>query len=116
MKRFLVGWLINSTALLAVVHLVSGITIDRWQTTFVASLVLGLLNSVIRPLLILLTLPVTVLTLGFFTLFINAFLFDLAAHLVPGFEVMSYGTAFLGALVFSIIAFLLHWLIGTGAD
>ena len=112
MKRFLISWLINTTALLVVVHLVSGINIDRWQTTFVASLVLGLLNTFIRPVLILLTLPVNVLTLGIFTLFINGFMFYLAASLVKGFEVMNFGSAFLGALVFSIIAFLLNLVIG----
>jgi putative membrane protein len=112
MKRFLISWLINTTALLVVVHLVSGINIDRWQTTFIASLVLGLLNTFIRPVLILLTLPVNVLTLGIFTLFINGFMFYLAASLVKGFEVMNFGSAFLGALVFSIIAFLLNLVIG----
>ena len=112
MKRFFIGWLINTTALLVVVHLVSGISIDRWQTTFVASLVLGLLNIFIRPALILLTLPVTILTLGLFTLFINAFMFYLAASLVRGFEVMNFGSAFLGAFIFSIIAFLLTLVIG----
>jgi len=112
MMRFLIKWLVNTTALLAVVHLVSGISIDRWQTTFVASLVLGLLNTFIRPVLILLTLPVNVLTLGLFTLFINGFMFYLAAHLVKGFSVMSFGSAFLGAFVFSIIAFLLNLIIG----
>ncbi len=112
MKRFFTGWLINSTALLVVVHLVSGISIDRWQTTFVASLVLGLLNIFIRPVLILLTLPVNILTLGLFSLFINGFVFYLAASLVRGFEVMDFATAFFGAFVFSIISFLLNLLIG----
>lgn len=112
MMRFFIGWLVNTTALLVVVHVVSGISIDRWQTTFVASLVLGLLNIFIRPVLILLTLPVNVLTLGVFTLFINGFMFYLAASLVRGFEVMDFGSAFLGAFVFSIIAFLLNLLIG----
>jgi len=112
MKRFFIGWLVNTTALLVVIHVVSGISIDRWQTTFIASLVLGLLNIFIRPVLIILTLPVNVLTLGIFTLFINGFMFYLAASLVRGFEVMNFGSAFLGALVFSIIAFLLNLLIG----
>ena len=112
MKRFFISWLVNTTALLVVVHVVSGISIDRWQTTFVASLVLGLLNTFIRPVLILLTLPVNVLTLGIFTLFINGFMFYMASSLVRGFEVMNFGSAFLGAFVFSIIAFLLNLVIG----
>ena len=111
MKRFFSGWLVNTTALLVVVHVVSGISIDRWQTTFVASLVLGLLNIFIRPVLILLTLPVNILTLGIFTLFINGFMFCLAAFLVRGFEIMHFGSAFLGALVFSIITFMLNLMI-----
>lgn len=112
MRRFVISWLINTTALLVVVQLISGISIDRWQTTFIASLVLGLLNSFIRPVLILLTLPVTILTLGLFTLVINALLFSLAASLVRGFEVMNFTTAFLGAFVFSIIAFFLNLVVG----
>lgn len=114
MQRLLVSWIVNTTALLVVVHVVSGISIDRWQTTFVASLVLGLLNIFIRPALILLTLPVNLLTLGLFTLFINGFMFTLAASLVRGFEVMSFGSAFLGAFVFSIITFLLNRLVDSG--
>ncbi len=114
MKRFFTGWLINTTSLLSVVHLVSGINIDRWQTTFIASLVLGLLNIFIRPVLILLTLPVNILTLGIFSLFINGFMFYLASSLVRGFEVMNFTSAFIGAFVFSIIAFLLNLVIGAG--
>ena len=84
MKYLLVKWVVNSTALLVVAHIVSGVTLDNWPAVFVAALVLGLLNAFLRPVLIFLTLPVTVLTLGLFTLFINAFLFYMAAHLVRG--------------------------------
>ncbi len=79
MKELLVKWVVNSTALLVVIHVVSGVTVDNWPTVFVAALVLGLLNAFLRPILIFLTLPVTILTLGLFTLVINAFLFYLAA-------------------------------------
>lgn len=106
-QQLLIRWLVNSTALLVVAHVVSGIALDNWLTVFVAAVVLGLLNTFLRPLLILLTLPVTVLTLGLFTLFINAFLFYLASHLVRGFQVAGFGQAFIGALVFSIVSFLL---------
>lgn len=112
MKELLIKWIVNSTALLVVVHIVSGVTVDNWVTVFVAALVLGLLNAFLRPILVLLTLPVTVLTLGLFTLFINAFLFYLAAYLVRGFQVAGFWQAFVAALVFSIVSFLLNLLVG----
>ncbi len=107
MKELLVKWVVNSTALLVVIHIVSGVTVDNWLTVFVAALVLGLLNAFLRPILIFLTLPVTILTLGLFTLVINAFLFYLAAHLVRGFHVAGFWQAFVAAFVFSIVSFLL---------
>jgi len=112
MKELLVKWLVNSTALLVVAHIVSGVVIDDWVTVFVAALVLGFLNAFLRPVLIFLTLPVSVLSLGLFTLFINAFLFYLAAHLVRGFHVTGYWRAFVAALVFSIVSFLLNLVLG----
>ena len=110
MKRFLLRWFINSISLLLVVHIVSGISISSWLTAIAAALVLGLLNAFVRPLLIFLTLPVNILTLGLFTLIINGFMFYLAALLVHGFVIAGYWNAFLGALVFSIISFLLSLL------
>jgi putative membrane protein len=95
------------------VHIVSGVSVDNWVTVFVAALVLGLLNAFLRPVLILLTLPVTLLTLGLFTLVINAFLFYLAAHLVRGFHVAGFWQAFVAALVFSGVSFLLNVFIGS---
>jgi putative membrane protein len=107
-KQLIIKWIVNSTALLVVVHVVSGVTLDNWVTVFIAALVLGLLNAFLRPVLIFLTLPVTVLTLGLFTLVINAFLFYLAAHLVRGFHVADFWHAFVAALIFSIVSFLLN--------
>ena len=108
MKELLIKWLVNSTALLVVAHIVSGVSVDNWMTVFVAALVLGLLNAFLRPVLIFLTLPVTVLTLGLFTLVINGVLFYMAAHLVRGFHVAGFWQAFVAALVFSIVSFLLN--------
>ena len=108
MKQFAIKWIVNSTALLVVAHVASGVTIDNWVTVFIAALVLGLLNAFLRPVLIFLTLPVTVITLGLFTLVINAFLFYLAAHLVSGFHVADFWHAFVAALIFSIVSFLLN--------
>jgi putative membrane protein len=108
MKHLLVKWIVNSTALLVVAHVTSGVTLDNWSTVFVAALVLGLLNAFLRPVLIFFTLPVTVLTLGLFTLVINAFLFYLAAHLVRGFHVADFWHAFVAALIFSVVSFILN--------
>ena len=113
MKSLIIKWIVNSTALLVVAHVVSGVTLDNWLTVFVAALVLGLLNAFLRPVLIFLTLPVTVLTLGLFTLFINAFLFYMAAHLVKGFHVSGYWQAFVAAFIFSVVSFLLNMVIGS---
>jgi putative membrane protein len=113
MKSFLLIWLINSISLLVVVNIVSGISVSSWQTAIVAALVLGLLNAFLRPLIIFLTLPVNILTLGLFTLLVNGFMFYLAAMLVRGFVIAGYWNAFLGALVFSIISFLLNVLISS---
>jgi putative membrane protein len=116
MKQLIVRWIINSTALLVVVHVVSGVSLDNWMTVFVAAVVLGFLNAFLRPVLIFLTLPVTVVTLGLFTLVINAFLFYLAAHLVRGFHVASFGRAFIAALVFSIVSFLLSLFLSSNRE
>lgn len=103
--RFLLVWLVNTLALVAVAYLLPSVTIASPQAAIIAALVLGLVNAVIRPVLVLLTLPVTVLTLGFFILVINALLFWAVASFVPGFDVAGFWSAFVGALVFSIISF-----------
>jgi len=96
-----------------VMKLIPGIQIDHFSDLLVATLVIGLLNAFLRPLVILLTLPVTVMTLGLFTLVINGVMFYLAAYLVSGFHVTSFGAAFLAALLFSIFSFVLNMLFRT---
>jgi putative membrane protein len=108
MKGFFVRWLIHGVSLVVVVNIISGIRVDSWQTMAIAALVLGLLNAFLRPILLLFTLPINVLTLGLFTLFINAGLFSLASWLVTGFSVAGFWNAFFGALAFSIISGLLN--------
>jgi putative membrane protein len=105
--------MLNAFALFFVMKLVPGIQIDRFSDLLVATLVIGLLNAFLRPLVILLTLPVTILTLGLFTLVINGVMFYLASHLVSGFHVTSFGAAFLAALLFSIFSFVLNMLFHT---
>ena len=112
MVGFLFKWLSNVIALFIVIQFVSGVTVERWQSLFVAGLVIGLLNAFLRPILIFLTLPVNILTLGLFTLVINGFLFYLAALLVSGFSVTGFGSALLAAILFSIISFILNIFIG----
>ena len=115
MKSLLLKWLINAVALLVVVNVVAGIGIERWQTLLAGALVIGLLNAFIRPLLLFFTLPVNILTLGLFTLVINGFIFYLAAWLVKGFYLAGFWSAFVAALVFSIVSFMLNFLIQTGS-
>lgn len=105
--KFLTKWFINVIALLVVIHVVAGVSINNMQTVFVAALILGLLNAFIRPLLLLLTLPLTIFTFGFFTLIINGYLFYLATKFIKGFVVAGFWNAFWAALLFSIISSLL---------
>ena len=108
--RLLVRWIVNAIALLVVTTLVPGIAADHIIALFVAALVLGLLNAVVKPVLFVLTLPITIVTLGLFVLVLNAILFWLASAFVPGFAVSGPIAAFLGALMFSVISFLTSWI------
>ncbi len=116
MKGFFVRWLIHGLSLVVVVNIISGIRIENWQTTAVAALVLGLLNAFLRPILLLFTLPINILTLGLFTLFINAGLFSLTSWLIKGFYVAGFWNAFFGALVFSITSGLLNLIFNPERD
>jgi putative membrane protein len=108
MARFLLHWLIIAVALGAAARLVPGIHIASGPVLVVSALVLGLVNAIVRPVLVVLTLPLTVLTLGFFYFVVNAAAFGLAAALVPGFTVASLGSAILGSTVVALVS----WLIG----
>lgn len=111
MTKFLIKWFVNIIALLVVIHVVAGVGIDNIQTVFVAALVLGLLNAFIRPFILFITLPLTIFTFGLFTLFINGFLFYLAARFIKGFTVAGFWNAFWAALLFSVISSLLSFLL-----
>ncbi len=110
MKLILV-WLLNAIALLAVAYLVPDIHVAGFGAALVAALVIGLLNMLIRPLLVLLTLPITVLTLGLFILVINGVLFYAAGSWLEGFEVKTYLAGMIGALLYSIFSWLLSALL-----
>ena len=113
MTKLVLTWALNSFALFFVMKLVSGIQIDRFQDLLLATVVIALLNTFLRPVIILLTLPVTVLTLGLFTLVVNGLIFYLASQLVPGFHVTGFGAAFVAALLYSLFSFVLNMLFGT---
>jgi putative membrane protein len=101
---FLIHWLVTAVALAIGARVVPGIFVASTGTLIVAALVLGLVNAVVRPVLLILTLPITVLTLGLFYLVVNGLAFALAAWLVPGFTVATLGSAIGGALVVSLLS------------
>ena len=111
MLRLLLVWLINAVALLALPFLLSSIRVDSFAAALVAALILGLINTFIRPLLILLTLPVTLLTLGLFVFVINALLFWFVGSFVKGFYVAGFWPALGGAILYSIISWALSALL-----
>jgi putative membrane protein len=107
MMRLLLIWLINTIALFVLPLILQSVQIDSFTTALVAALVLGLINTLIRPMLIFLTFPVTVLTLGLFILVVNGLMFWAASDLVQGFQVAGFSSAVLGALLYSVISWLL---------
>jgi len=109
--RTLLHWLANALALLALPYLFTTIKVDSFPTALIVALVLGLINTLIRPLLVLLTLPVTILTLGLFIFVINGLLFWAVGTLVPGFHVGGFWAGVFGAIVYSVISWLLSALI-----
>lgn len=109
--RLLLIWLINAVALLLVPYLLQSVQVANFGTALIAALVLGLVNTLVRPILVVLTLPVTLLTLGLFILVINALMFWFVANVVGGFTVAGFWSAFGGALVYSIISWALSALL-----
>jgi putative membrane protein len=109
--RILLVWLLNTLALIAVAYLMPSITIADFKSALIAALILGLVNAFIRPILVLLTLPVTVLTLGLFILVINGLLFWFVGSVVRGFVVEGFWSGFIGAILFSIVSWALSALV-----
>ena len=104
MPKFFIKWLVTAGTILAIPHLVSGIYIDGIGTALAAAAVLALLNLLVRPVLVFITFPLTIFTLGFFLLIINAFLFKIAGNFVMGFAVDSFGAAFIASLILSAVS------------
>jgi putative membrane protein len=109
--RLLLAWLINAFALVAVAYLMPGISVASFTTALVAALVLGLINAVVRPVLVLLTLPVTIVTLGLFIFVLNGLLFWFVGSFIQGFVVAGFWSGVFGAIVFSLISWLLSGLL-----
>lgn len=107
----LVNWIITTIAIIVSAYLLSGVRISNIGAAIIAAAVLGLINAILRPILILFTLPLTILSLGLFIFIINAVLVLLASAIVPGFEVRNFWWALLFSLLFSIISIVIHWIV-----
>jgi len=114
MKSFFQRWLITTLAVLVAANLVRGIHYDTVAGLLVASLLLGILNAFVRPVMLLLSLPLLIYSFGLFILFINAFLLFFVGQLVRTFHVDGFGAAFWGGLVISIVSFTANLLTGSG--
>lgn len=101
--KLILKWLLSATALLLVAYLYSGVVVTSFTGALIAALVLGALNTVVRPILVLLTLPVTLVTVGLFLFVINALMFWAAASLVSGLNVTGFGAALIGSLIYSVL-------------
>lgn len=108
MVRLVIGWGLNALALYSLNYIVPGLHIDGLPAAVMAAGVLAFFHLVLRPVVILLTLPVNIMTLGCFTFIINAIFFGFAAYLVRGFEVGGFGSALLGSLLFGLLSSLLN--------
>lgn len=110
MFDILISWLITALAIFVTAQLLSGITVKGFGSSMVVAVVLGLVNAVIRPILIFFTLPINFLTLGLFSFVINALMVMLVGQLVPGFEVKSFWWALLFSIVLSLVQGVLFWI------
>jgi putative membrane protein len=106
-------WILNAVALLIVAYILPGINVASFGSALIAALVLGLLNTLVKPVLILLTLPITIVTLGLFLLVLNALVFWFAGSVLKGFQVNGFWWAMLGAFVYSIVSGVLSRLLST---
>ena len=108
MLKLLAKWLLSATALLFVAYLYSGVEVKSFTAAMIAAFVIGLLNAVVRPILVVLTLPVTVVTLGLFLFVINALMFWAASALLDGFHVRGFVAALVGSLIYSLIGIVIE--------
>jgi len=106
--KLLSKWLLSAMALLAVAHLYSGVEVQSFGSALIAAVVIGLFNTLLRPVLVILTLPVTLITLGLFLFVINALMFWWAAGLLDGFQVRDFGAALIGSLLYTVAGMIIN--------
>ena len=110
--KLLLKWLLSAAALLFVTYIYSGVEVKSFGSALIAAFVIGLFNAVLRPVLVILTLPVTVVTVGLFLFVINALMFWAAASVLGGFHVAGFGAALLGSLIYSLLGLLIESALG----
>lgn len=111
MRRILLKWLINTLALLVTAYFVKGIQVTGVSSLILAAALLGILNAFIRPILIILTLPINIITLGLFTLIINGAMLWFVSVIIKGFVIQGFWPAIIGALIISLVSWLFNWLV-----
>lgn len=104
MPQFLVTWIVTSVSLLITAYLIPGITIASVSVAVFAAIVLGLINAIVKPILILFTLPLTILTFGLFLFVVNAISFSMVAYFTPGLEINTFFDALLGCIILSLVS------------
>jgi len=110
--RLILKWLVSAAALLAVAHLYSGVQVRSFTSALIAAAVIGLLNMIVRPVLVVLTFPVTLVTLGLFLFVINALMFWAASGLLEGFRVTGFSAALIGSLIYSALGLVIEAALG----
>jgi putative membrane protein len=116
MLALLLKWVLCAAALIAVAYLYPGVTVASFTSALIAALVLGIVNTLVRPVLVLLTLPVTILTLGLFLFVINALMFWMVGSILDGFKVNGFVAALIGSILYSVLTLIINWLIKATKD
>ena len=111
MIKLIANWFLNALALYVVAYIVPGVHLDNFQAALIASIVIGFLNAIVKPILLLLTLPVTILTLGLFVFVINALMLLLAGSITPGFRVDGLVTAMIGSILLTVVTMIFNSLV-----
>jgi len=112
----LINWIVSAIAILITAYLLPGVMVDGFGSALIVALVLGILNALVRPIFLALTLPINLLTLGFFTFIVNALLVMAAAAFVPGFSLSSFWLAVIFGIVLALITYILNWIVPDRLD
>ncbi len=111
MPRFLLTWLLTAVSLLITAHFVPGFVVKSFVAALVAAVILGLVNAIVKPILVVLTLPITIVTLGLFLFVVNALTIWFAGSITPGFQVLGFVPALVGSIVLTIVASVLNFVV-----